>query len=130
MPRVPVWHRDRMIIIGDAAHAASPTSGQGASMAIEDGVELARCLGDNSDDPEAAFAAYERLRRERVERVVAFGAERNASKMPGPFGRLVRDLVLPTIFKRHSSPKAMQQLAWLFDHHINWDDDAALAHAA
>jgi 2-polyprenyl-6-methoxyphenol hydroxylase-like FAD-dependent oxidoreductase len=119
MPSVPSWHRDGMIIVGDAAHAASPTSGQGASMAIEDGIELARAVRDHAD-PRDAFAAYERVRRERVERVVAFGAERNASKMPGPVGRVIRDLVLPTIFKRHSSPKAMRELSWLFDHHIEW----------
>ena len=28
---VPTWHRDRMIVIGDAAHAPAPSSGQGAS---------------------------------------------------------------------------------------------------
>jgi len=33
---VPTWHRTRMIIVGDAAHAASPATGQGASMALED----------------------------------------------------------------------------------------------
>ena len=38
MPVVPIWHRDSMVIIGDAAHATSPTSGQGASMAIEDAI--------------------------------------------------------------------------------------------
>jgi 2-polyprenyl-6-methoxyphenol hydroxylase-like FAD-dependent oxidoreductase len=129
MPRVPRWWRDGMIVIGDAAHAASPTSGQGASMAIEDGIALAKCLRDHAE-PAAAFTAYEQQRRERVERVVAFGAERNASKMPGPLGSLIRDLVLPTIFKRHSSPKAMAKLQWLFDHHIDWDADADLAEAA
>jgi 2-polyprenyl-6-methoxyphenol hydroxylase-like FAD-dependent oxidoreductase len=124
MPSVPHWHRDSMIVIGDAAHAASPTSGQGASMAIEDGIVLAQCLRDNAD-LQLAFSAYEQQRRERVERVVAFGAERNAGKMPGPAGRMLRDLVLPMIFKRHLSPKAMAELGWLFDHHITWDAPTA-----
>jgi 2-polyprenyl-6-methoxyphenol hydroxylase-like FAD-dependent oxidoreductase len=35
-----------MIVIGDAAHATSPSSGQGASMAIEDAVVLAKCVRD------------------------------------------------------------------------------------
>jgi len=35
-----------MAIIGDAAHAPSPTSGQGASLACEDAVILAKCLRD------------------------------------------------------------------------------------
>jgi 2-polyprenyl-6-methoxyphenol hydroxylase-like FAD-dependent oxidoreductase len=129
IPRVPRWHRGNMLIIGDAAHAASPTSGQGASMAIEDGVELARCLRDNPE-PAEAFRVYEQQRRARVERVVAFGAERNAGKMPSTIGRLARDLVLPTIFKRHSSPKAMRELAWLFDHHIDWDRKIELVEPA
>ena len=36
LPRVKTWRSRRMVIIGDAAHAASPSSGQGASMAVED----------------------------------------------------------------------------------------------
>ena len=62
---VPAWHRDRMIVIGDAAHAPAPSSGQGASMAMEDGVVLAMALRD-SPTIDVAFAAYERARRERV----------------------------------------------------------------
>ena len=64
---VPVWHRGPMIVIGDAAHAPAPTSGQGASMAIEDAIALAGEL-DRSASIEAAFAAYRaasaRARRE------------------------------------------------------------------
>ena len=55
---VPTWHRGPMVIIGDAAHAPSPTSGQGASMAAEDGVILAKALRDAPSIP-AALAAYE-----------------------------------------------------------------------
>jgi FAD-dependent urate hydroxylase len=57
LPRVPRWSRGPMIVIGDAAHAASPTSGQGASLAIEDAIVLARCLGDLPTTA-AAFASY------------------------------------------------------------------------
>ncbi|WP_414638650.1 FAD-dependent monooxygenase, partial [Actinophytocola sp.] len=75
-PTVPVWHRGRMIIIGDAAHATSPASGQGASMALEDAVTLAKCLRDLP----AAYTAYENLRRKRVERVVAQGKRNGDGK--------------------------------------------------
>ncbi|HKU10634.1 MAG TPA: NAD(P)/FAD-dependent oxidoreductase, partial [Sinomonas sp.] len=44
LPHLPTWHTDRMIVIGDAAHAPSPSSGQGASLSIEDAVQLGRCL--------------------------------------------------------------------------------------
>ncbi|HZW88240.1 MAG TPA: NAD(P)/FAD-dependent oxidoreductase, partial [Myxococcaceae bacterium] len=51
------WHRGRAVLVGDAAHATSPSSGQGASLAAEDAVELARCLRD-VPDLGAAFHAY------------------------------------------------------------------------
>ena len=81
---VPTWHREGMIVIGDAAHATAPSSGQGASMAIEDAVVLARCLRDLPETGQA-FAAYERLRRGRVEKIVAHGASTSNSKAAGPW---------------------------------------------
>ncbi|HET6753767.1 MAG TPA: FAD-dependent monooxygenase [Jiangellaceae bacterium] len=51
---LPAWHNGRMIVIGDAAHAPSPTSGQGASLSVEDAVVLAKCLRD-LPSPQAAF---------------------------------------------------------------------------
>ena len=116
LPRVPRWHRDRMVILGDAAHATSPSSGQGASLAIEDAVTLARCLRDVDPVP-AAFAAYDHLRRARVERVVAYSARIGQSKTPGPVGRWFRDLMMPMALKLFASPAAQ---AWLYDHPIDW----------
>ena len=58
LAHVPKWHPDRMIIVGDAAHPASPSSEQGASMAIEGGFELSRCLRD-MPDALTAFDAYD-----------------------------------------------------------------------
>jgi 2-polyprenyl-6-methoxyphenol hydroxylase-like FAD-dependent oxidoreductase len=40
----PPWHRGRVVLIGDAAHATSPHIGQGAAQAIEDGIVLAEEL--------------------------------------------------------------------------------------
>src|SRR5262249_60560417 len=64
LPRVPAWHNDRMVIIGDAAHVPAPTSGQGASLAAEDAVMLAKCLPDQPAIPEAPGGS-QRLRRAR-----------------------------------------------------------------
>jgi 2-polyprenyl-6-methoxyphenol hydroxylase-like FAD-dependent oxidoreductase len=119
LPRVARWYRDRMIIVGDAAHAVSPSSGQGASMAIEDGVQLARCLRDKPD-PSIAFMAYESLRRERVERVVAQGRRNGSGKSPGPLGRAIRDHFLRWWFSRPQG-RTLEDLQWLYDHHIAWD---------
>ena len=121
LPAVPKWHRGTMIVIGDAAHATAPSSGQGASMAIEDAVVLARCLRDLPDTHEA-FVAYEKLRRGRVERIVAHGARTSNSKAAGPVGRVLRDLMMPAILKRVANGGS---LAWMHDYHIDWDAKVA-----
>jgi 2-polyprenyl-6-methoxyphenol hydroxylase-like FAD-dependent oxidoreductase len=115
---VPVWHRGPMIVIGDAAHAPAPTSGQGASLAMEDGVQLARALRD-APSTAVAFASFERLRRSRVERVVAHGARGSSSKLPGRVGRVARDAVLSLILRFVTSDRA---LGWMYDHRIHWDE--------
>ena len=70
-------------------------------MAMEDGLELARCLRDIPDVPKA-LATYERLRQERVEQVVAHGARMSGFKLGGPVARMMRDLVLPWILQRQT----------------------------
>jgi 2-polyprenyl-6-methoxyphenol hydroxylase-like FAD-dependent oxidoreductase len=90
-------------------------------MAIEDAVELARCLRDLPEIGRA-FAAYERLRRDRVERIVAHGARTSNSKAAGPVARVLRDLMMPAILKRVDSNKS---LAWMHDYHIAWDEKVA-----
>jgi len=115
-PPLPRWSAGPLVVVGDAAHAASPNAGHGASMAMEDGVQLARCLRDLPDVPRA-LAAYERLRRERVTRLVETSAAMSRRATPGPVGRVLRDLALPLLL-RHGPRNAS---AWLTDHHIDWD---------
>jgi FAD-dependent urate hydroxylase len=126
LPSVPTWRKGPMVVIGDAAHAPSPTSGQGASMAAEDAVVLAKCLRDLPDIPRA-LEAYERLRRRRVERIVAQGARTGSTKTPGPAGRVLRDLLLPVAFRFLVTDRS---LAWVYDHHLDWDSPAIAAGTA
>ncbi|MFC9839943.1 FAD-dependent oxidoreductase [Rhodococcus sp. NPDC127530] len=116
LPTVPTWRNARMVIIGDAAHATSPSSGQGASMAIEDAVVLARCLRDNRDTA-VALAAYETARRPRVERIVAQGKRNGSGKAPGPVGRVIRDLTLPTVMRMVGRSDSLR---WMYDYRIEW----------
>lgn len=120
LAHLPSWHRDRMIVIGDAAHAPSPTSGQGASLSVEDAIVLAKCLRD-LPTPQAAFAAFETARRPRVERIIRWAARINNSKVAGPFGRVVRDAMMPPIMKMTANSKALRQT---FDYHLEWDTPA------
>lgn len=71
------WHRGRVVLIGDAVHAVTPNTAQGAALAIEDGVALAQELA-KADDIAAALRAYDERRYERCKMVVDYGA--NARK--------------------------------------------------
>ena len=108
-----------MIIVGDAAHATA-LLGARASMAIEDAVVLARCLRDLPDTGQA-FAAYERLRRARVERIVAQGEDEQQQ------GRRSRR---PGTARPDDAPDPQaccrgESLAWMHDYHIEWDAKVA-----
>jgi 2-polyprenyl-6-methoxyphenol hydroxylase-like FAD-dependent oxidoreductase len=59
--RCPRWSKGNVILIGDAAHGASPQLGQGANMAICDALTLAAELKDQA--PIQAFIRYERKRK-------------------------------------------------------------------
>lgn len=126
MPVVRRWHNGQnMIIIGDAAHATAPSAGQGASMALEDAVILTKCLRDCPGTP-AAFATFESLRRDRVEKIVKHGARGSNSKAAGPVGRVIRDLILPLAFSR-AAKDGGKSMTWLQGHHIDFDEPIAPA---
>ncbi|GAB2573462.1 FAD-dependent oxidoreductase [Paractinoplanes abujensis] len=115
LPRVRVWHSRRAVLIGDAAHAVAPSSGQGASMAFEDAVTLGLCLPAGSSVAEG-LADYEQRRRRRVERVVAVGRRNGSGKTAGPVGAAIRDAMFPLVMKilyRRGNPQA-----WILDHRV------------
>jgi 2-polyprenyl-6-methoxyphenol hydroxylase-like FAD-dependent oxidoreductase len=63
------WSRGRVVLLGDAAHAVTPSVGQGAAQAIEDAVALARAV-TTPTDLAAALGEYEAARRPRTELVL------------------------------------------------------------
>jgi 2-polyprenyl-6-methoxyphenol hydroxylase-like FAD-dependent oxidoreductase len=117
MPPVPHWFRGRMVLVGDAVHAPSNSTGQGASLAIESAIQLARCLRD-LPDAGSAFAAYESLRRTRVEKITKRGARINHAKAPGPVVRKMMQLMMPIMFKMMNPEKTM---GWEQRYTIDWD---------
>ena len=65
----PPWHRGRVVLIGDAAHATTPHLASGAGIGIEDAIVLAQEL-DRADDIETALTAFTTRRYERCRTVV------------------------------------------------------------
>lgn len=63
----PWYHRDRVVLLGDACHAVVPFYGQGANAAFEDCAVLSDALATDLPDREAAFARYESLRKRHTD---------------------------------------------------------------
>jgi len=76
---VPAWTRGRATLLGDAAHPMTPFLAQGAAMAIEDGLILARAFAAAADIREA-LSRYEKARRERGTKVM-LQSQINARRM-------------------------------------------------
>ena len=66
LARLDRWHTDRVVYIGDAAHAMSPQLGQGCNLALVDAATLADCIIE-ADEPSDALATYSRRRRPHIE---------------------------------------------------------------
>ncbi|MET9226171.1 FAD-dependent oxidoreductase [Lentzea sp. NPDC003310] len=64
------WHRGRVVLVGDAAHACPPTLAQGAAMSLEDSLVLAELLAAHDVWDDAVFTAYRDRRYQRVRTVV------------------------------------------------------------
>ena len=92
----PSYHRGRILLIGDAAHAFPPQLAQGAAMAIEDAVALSELLGEFGD-VERALRSYELRRRPRVETIRA--AVRNRAISAGMEGPVTAELL-----EQHPNP--------------------------
>lgn len=59
----PWYHRDRVVLLGDACHSVVPFYGQGMNAAFEDGLVLSQCIARHEDDWQAAFCEFQELRK-------------------------------------------------------------------
>jgi 2-polyprenyl-6-methoxyphenol hydroxylase-like FAD-dependent oxidoreductase len=111
-----------VVLIGDAAHAVSPNAGQGASMALEDAIYLAKLLRDAQGEHERAFERFERQRKPRVERIVAEGRRRSSDKKSvSPFESALRNAML-AIFVNLFGERSQD---WLYRYRVDWEARAA-----
>lgn len=92
-PPLPTWGKDGVVLVGDAAHALPPTSGQGSSQALEDVEAFAMFLAHHlrtSDGVQdivslkttikTAAKQYEVLRRPRVTTILKDAQQRQSKK--------------------------------------------------
>ncbi|KAF7977762.1 hypothetical protein HWV62_2862 [Athelia sp. TMB] len=119
---LPNWHKDRVVLLGDAAHPTSPHLGQGANQAFEDIYHLVRLLVKHN--PTASplpteklseiFEEYQILRKARTTALVrgarAMGELRSTS---GVEACLARNEIVKNMYTDEA--KLLGQMAFLFD---------------
>jgi salicylate hydroxylase len=106
----PVTRRydDRTVLIGDASHPAG--AGQGASMALEDAVILARHLADSGTIPQA-LAAFDAERQPRAGKMARMETKSRDAKTSGPITARMREIIMPHVFSRFYEGAT----GWLYD---------------
>jgi len=63
----PWFYKDKIVLLGDAAHSVVPFYGQGMNAAFEDCVVLDKCLAEFPQDRQRAFAEYFARRKENTD---------------------------------------------------------------
>jgi len=109
------WIEGNVALLGDAAHAMLPFAAQGAGMAIEDAVVLAKTLSEARPDGPTAIAGalkrYAKLRRSRVAQVQRTARQQGRIyHMTGPFA-LARDLSI----KAMGPQRLAARQSWIYD---------------
>jgi 2-polyprenyl-6-methoxyphenol hydroxylase-like FAD-dependent oxidoreductase len=102
-------HDGRIVLIGDAAHPVG--AGQGASIALEDAVVLARHLAAAGNAIPAALAAFDAERQPRAGKLASMETSNRDAKTAGPIGSRMREMIMPLVFNRFYE----NATGWLYD---------------
>ena len=112
-PPMETWTQGRITLLGDACHPPLPFLAQGACMAIEDGLVLARAV-EAYDDPETALKAYETARIGRTSRMVR-GAAANTERFHNPALATVEG-AQAYIDREWQPERISERYDWLFEY--------------
>jgi 2-polyprenyl-6-methoxyphenol hydroxylase-like FAD-dependent oxidoreductase len=121
LPTLPTWTKREVCLVGDAAHATAPYFGQGASLAMEDALVLAKCLRD-IPDVEQAIRLYEDMRHERTEKVALQARSMSQFKIPSKsiFGWL-QEPATPAFLK-----SGTPSMDWIYAYQEDWNEEVML----
>jgi 2-polyprenyl-6-methoxyphenol hydroxylase-like FAD-dependent oxidoreductase len=101
---VDTWVQGRVVLIGDAAHATSPNMAEGASMALEDALVLARMMATHGS-PALALSAFTERRRARIRWVRERTHRRDRIRtLPVPLRNLALRLAGTALYRRDYRP--------------------------
>jgi 2-polyprenyl-6-methoxyphenol hydroxylase-like FAD-dependent oxidoreductase len=115
---LPEWSRDRVLLIGDAAHATSPHASQGASLALEDAMALGKLLRNPHASHEQVFAQFVQDRRNRVERIIAEARRRGDGKRTlTPAAAWMRDHLISVLARVWGA----RMNNWMYSYKIAWE---------
>ena len=103
------WSKGRVTLLGDAAHPMLQYLAQGAGMALEDSLTIAKCL-DEADSVEAAFAAYP------AKRYIRTGRVQLSARLYGEFYHA--DGLRRELRNAYCRNLGYEGLAWIYD---GWD---------
>jgi len=108
------WSIGRTTLLGDACHAMPPSLGQGAVMAIEDAVVLARCIEKDKASPVRALRRYQAVREPRTRAVVdkswAQSRRRHNPALAHP------ETAIPYIDEHWAPAKVSDWYDWIYDY--------------
>jgi 2-polyprenyl-6-methoxyphenol hydroxylase-like FAD-dependent oxidoreductase len=109
--------RGRVVMVGDAAHAALPTVGGGASTALEDGVSVGRLIAapvSAGTDLDTALAAFDQARRPRCNKIarLAVMTARFGCDLGGGWRQPVRNAMLRLAPPKLLVRAGMQVVNW------------------
>jgi 3-hydroxybenzoate 6-monooxygenase len=105
------WHKGRVVLLGDAAHAPLQSLAQGAAMAIEDGLCLGEAIHPAKGDYSAAFGNFETARLLRTARLQLESRSLWQFYHCGGIERDVRNATVATWDEAH----LFNCLSWLYD---------------
>lgn len=108
------WTNQRVTLLGDAAHPTLPFLAQGAAMAIEDGMVLARALDKYQNSPEKGLQVYQGSRIGRTTKIVN-GSSDNTKRF---HNNLLNDVKNAQEFinKEWEEKKVRARYDWLFEY--------------